>query len=185
MLENLFLLGAVLGGGVLVLRVVLMLFGIGDDHSFGVEPDADSLEHSDQDVGTRLLSIQGISAFLMMFGLVGLALTRDSHAPVPVALLGAFGAGVASMWVVAKLYAMMAKLQSSGTLDLASAVGQEGTVYLTIRPGTGGQVQVAVQGRLGVYEAHAQGDDAEIATGHSVRVVGVRGAQLVVERVER
>lgn len=183
MLENLFLLCAIAGGGVLVLRLVLMLLGIGDDHSFGAETDAGGLEHSDHDVGTRLLSIQGVSAFLMMFGLVGMALTRESHAPVPLALLGALVAGVASMWVVARLYAMMARLQSSGTLDLASAVGQEGTVYLTIRPGTGGQVQVTVQGRLGVYDAHSKAG-GEIATGREIRVVGVRAGQLVVEPIE-
>lgn len=183
MLENLFLVCAIAGGGVLVLRVVLMLFGIGDDHSFGAEADAGGLDHSDHDVGTRLLSIQGIAAFLMMFGLVGLALTRESHVPLALAVPGALAAGVASMWLVAKIFQVMVRLQSSGTIDLASAVGQEGRVYLTIRPGTGGQVQVAVQGRLGVYDAHARAG-GEIATGREIRVVGVRSGQLLVEPLE-
>jgi hypothetical protein len=82
------------------------------------------LEHSDHDAGTRLLSIQGVAAFLMMFGLLGLALVRDSGAASPIAVAGALGAGTASMWVVAKVFAMMSRLQSSGTLDLASATGE-------------------------------------------------------------
>jgi membrane protein implicated in regulation of membrane protease activity len=84
------------------------------------------------------------------------------------------------MWVVARVFALMLGLQSSGTLDLAHAIGQEGVVYLTIKPGAGGQIQVSVQGRLGVYEAQLSGG-GEIATGRAVRVVGVRANQLVVE----
>ncbi len=184
MLDSLFLFCAIVGGGVFVLRTVLMLFGVGDDHSFGSAGDVpgDVDAHSDMDAGARLLSIQGVAAFLMMFGLVGLALTRESGVASPIAMVVALGAALASMWVVAKVFAMMMRLQSSGTLDLASAIGQEGVVYLTIKPGSGGQVQVTVQGRLGVYDAQAR-SDREIATGCAVRVVGVRASQLVVEPI--
>jgi hypothetical protein len=55
-----------------------------------------------------------------------------------------------------------------------------GVVYLTVRPGQGGQVQLTVQGRLGVYEARSDGG-REIATGESIRVVDVRSGLLIVE----
>jgi len=188
LLDTLFVISAVIGGAAFGIRTLLMLLGIGDDHSFGGSHDlgadpgsgAGSETRSDVDAGTRLISIQGIAAFLMMFGLVGLALTREAGLAPPLALLVALAAGVASMWIVARLFSAMMALQSSGTLDLAHAVGEEGVVYLTIKPGTGGQVQVAIHGRLGVYDAQTNGG-RDIATGHAVRVVGVRANALVVE----
>lgn len=176
MLDTIFLVSAIAGGASLLLRAGLMLLGVGDGHDLhdpgGAEPDGEG--------GTRLLSLQGVSAFLVMFGLSGLALLRQSRAPAVVAVPVAFGAGVGAMWVMAKVFQLMGRLQSSGTLDLDAAIGQEGVVYLTLRPGTGGQVQVEVQGRLGTFDARSDGSD-EIATGRPVRVVAVRAGVLIVE----
>lgn len=199
MLDSLFFFSAVIGGATVALRMLLMLFGIGDDHSFGGAHDLGSAEasgqavgstgslgdravdsHSDTDAGTRLISIQGIAAFLMMFGLVGLAATREAGLAPPLAVSIALAAGLAGMWIVAKVFGAMVGLQSSGTLDLSHAVGQEGIVYLTIRPDRGGQVQVSLQGRLGIYDAQTNGA-AELATGRPIRVVAVRANSLVVE----
>ncbi len=185
MLDSLYVFSAVAGGAVFAVRTILMLLGIGDDHSFGGDHDisadhAGGATHSDSDAGTRLLSIQGIAAFLMIFGLVGLALTREAALNPQLSVAIALAAGLASMWAVGKMFSLMMGLQSSGTLDLAQAVGKEGVVYLTLKPGSGGQVQVNVQGRLGIFEAQASGS-GEIATGRAVRVVGVRASQLVVE----
>lgn len=188
MLDALFLFSAAVGGATVVLRVVLMLFGVGDDHSFGsqhdIGPDDTSGSHSDIDAGTRLITIQGVAAFLMMFGLVGLALTREAGLAPIVAVPIALAAGFLSMWILARVFSAMMGLQSSGTLDLSHAVGREGVVYLTIRPETGGQVQLDVQGRQGVYEARIVAGE-ELATGRAVRVVGVRGSALVVEALPR
>jgi membrane protein implicated in regulation of membrane protease activity len=175
-LDTLFLVCAVAGGSVFVLRTLLMLLGIGDDHPLHHDGDASG----DGDAGARLLSIQGVSAFLMMFGLVGLALLRQSGTSAPAALTLALLAGFASMWGIAQVFRVMRRLQSSGTLDLRRAIGKEGVVYLTVRPGQGGQVQLTVQGRLGVFEARSDGA-REIATGQNVRVVDVRAGLLVVE----
>lgn len=180
-LDSLFVISAILGGGVFSIRTILMLLGVGDDPDLPAGTGA-ALPHTDADVGTRLLSIQGIAAFLMMFGLVGLALTREAGIGSLPAVALSFAAGIAGTWVVAKVMTVMLRLQSSGTLDLTHAVGEQGTVYLTVRPGAGGQVQVAIQGRLGIYEAQTDGVQ-EIPTGRGVLVVAVRANQLVVEPV--
>lgn len=188
MLDSLFMFSAVIGGATFVLRTLLMLFGVGDDHSFGADHDIGagnvsteaSTSHSDTDAGTRLLSIQGIAAFLMIFGLVGLALTREGGAAPPFAVVVALAAGIASMWALARVFGMMMGLQSSGNIDLQQTIGREGVVYLTIRPGSGGQVQVDVQGRLGIYDAQTNGA-IELATGRAIRIIGVRASTLVVE----
>ena len=51
---------------------------------------------------------------------------------------------------------------------------------MTVKPSSGGQVQISLQGRLGIYDAQTSGD-REIATGRAVRVVAVRANQLVIE----
>lgn len=176
MLDTVFLVSAIAGGAALVLRACLMLIGVGDHSMAHDAPVADG----DGEAGTHLLTIQGISAFLVMFGLAGLALLRQSHAPAVLAVPVAFGAGVGSMWIIGRIFQLMGRLQSSGTLRLDAAIGRQGVVYLTIRPGTGGQVQVEVQGRLGTFDAQSDGA-AEIGTGRQVRVVGVRAGVLIVE----
>lgn len=177
MLDAIFLVCAVVGGAALVLRTGLLLFGVGDD--LAAPPGVDG--HGD--AGMQLLSIQGVAAFLTMFGLVGLALLRQSPVPGVLALPVAFAAGLGSMWLIAAVFRLMRGLESSGNVDLRRAIGEQGTVYLTLRPPGGGQVQLSVQGRLGVYDAQA-GDGSEIPTGRPVRVVAVRGGALVVEPLD-
>jgi hypothetical protein len=66
----------------------------------------------------------------------------------------------------------MGKLQSSGTIDIKNAIGQQGTVYLTI-PATGsGQVSVAVQGSLKIFDAVSEGNK-KIPTGEKIKVINV------------
>jgi membrane protein implicated in regulation of membrane protease activity len=176
MLDTIFLVCAVAGGAALVMRMALLLLGIGGESVFDGAGGADG--HGD--VGARLLSIQGVSAFLVMFGLAGLAMLRQSGASAELAVPVAFAAGLAAMWVIARVFRSMGRLQSSGTLDLGRAVGCEGVVYLTIRSDGGGQVQLELQGRLGTFEA-ISATKVVIATGRQIRVVGVRAGALLVE----
>jgi membrane protein implicated in regulation of membrane protease activity len=182
--DTVFLVCAVLGGGVFAIRTVMQLLGVGGDHGdAGADAAADGA-HADADAGFRLLSLQGLSAFFMMFGLVGLALVRQSGVAPGLAIGIAALPGFASVWVIGRLFAFMGRLQSSGTINMYAAIGEEGSVYLTVQRGGVGQVQVVVQGRLGVYGAREQ-DGKELATGKRVRVVGVAsGDVLVVQAIE-
>jgi hypothetical protein len=178
--DTVFLGCAILGGGVFAIRTLLQFLGVGADHGDG----GTDVDHGDADAGFRVLSLQGMSAFLMMFGLVGLALVRESGVAPALAVGIAVVPGLASVWVIGRLFGFMGKLQSSGTMNMYAAIGEEGSVYLTVQRGGGGQVQVVVQGRLGVFEAREQ-DGKELATGKRVRVVGVgRGDVLVVQAIE-
>lgn len=179
MIDSVFLICAVLGGGVFVLRTGMQLVGFGAGEEIdGAEGDGPDM-HPDADSGFRVLSLQGMSAFLMMFGLVGLALVRESGVgPLP-ALAASAVAAMGAVWVIGKIFTTMARLQSSGTMKVARAVGQEGVVYLTIAQGGIGKVQVEVQGRLGVWDARCS-DNSVIATGKRVRVVSVTSGELLV-----
>ena len=182
--EIFFLVCAVVGGAFVGLRFVMLLFGLhdGDGGDASVSgPDVDG-HHADSDVGFKLLSLQGITSFLMMFGLVGIALYHESRMGILVSMVGGLAAGLASVWVIAKMFAMVVRLQSSGTIPIESAVGAQGKVYLTIPENGTGQVLISVRNSLREYDASSH-DHQRIETGKAVRVVWVEGNILVVEAI--
>ncbi|MHC4988982.1 MAG: hypothetical protein ACYTFX_10890, partial [Planctomycetota bacterium] len=144
--------------------------------------DADAGDVSDTDISFKLLSLQGITAFFMMFGLVGWATLRQWELPPVVPIAAGTAAGFAIIWIMKQIFNWATSLQSSGTMNLNNAIGQEGTVYLTIRPGDIGKVQVNVQNRLSVLNAITEGNE-EIKTGADVRVVKIKADKLVVEKL--
>jgi len=180
-LEIFFLICAVLGGFFVVVKLILQFMG-GDaeTHLDGDASPAFDGEHADSDLGFRLLSLHGLSSFFMMFGLVGLALYRQSQAGVLLAIAGAVVAGMISVWVIGKLFQLAISLQSSGTLHIEDAVGCTGTVYLTIAKGGSGRVSLSFNNRLREMDA-VEKNGAEVTTGTPVRVVAVNANVLVVE----
>lgn len=174
-LEILFLLCAAIGGVLFLIRLVLLLVG----HDADADVDAGGVDlHEAADDSFRLLSVQSLTSFFLMFGLVGLACTR--HAGLHPALAVAAGAlaGAGTVYVIDRIFRGMNRLQADGTIDLARAVGSEGTVYLTVKPGTGGQVRLAIQGRLQVFSATTEG--GAIPTDTPVIVTAVTGGNIVV-----
>ncbi len=171
-LEMLFVGCATLGGVLFFIRLVLMFMGGESEVDGDVDVDADA---GGSDTSFKILSLQGLTGFFMMFGLIGLAVLRamaPGAAGNIVSILAAVGAGLFAVWVITKLFSMMKGLQSSGTLDLANAVGQEGSVYLTIPAEGRGKVQVTIQGRLQEFEAISE-KKVDIKTGQQIRVVRV------------
>jgi membrane protein implicated in regulation of membrane protease activity len=182
-LEMFFLICAFIGGGLFVVRFVIQLFG-------GSDTDADTditvghadVDHVDADVSFKLLTIQGLTAFFMMFGLVGFAMLRESRTNSGIALVSAFAAGLGTVWLIGKIFSSVKKLQSSGTIDNAGAIGEQGTVYLTIRAKGTGKVQVTMKGRIREFEAVAKNGE-EIKTGERIMVAEVNGSVAVVEKM--
>jgi hypothetical protein len=173
-LDRIFLLTALIGAIAVVYRLcALFLGGDLDGHDFGVDGDAGG-------DGFQVLSIHGLASFFMMFGLVGLALSRQSRAGAGLSLLGGILAGLGAIWVISQVFRSALKLQSNGTLQPASAAGCLGTVYLTIPAGGTGRVSVRIGQRLREMDAiHDQG--AEVPTGTPVRVVRVERSLAVVQ----
>ena len=80
-IELIYWASTIIGGTLFILRTLMMVlgggFGEGDfDADFDVDMDAsfDEIDHDATDASFKLLSMQGLTAFFMMFGLVGLAL---------------------------------------------------------------------------------------------------------------
>lgn len=203
--EMVFAACALLGGGLFVVRLVLFFIGgFGEaDADAGVDVgdvDVGDLDAGDVDVGDldageadvgdtleavasfKLMTLQGLTAFLMMFGLVGLALLKSDTGKI-VATLGAGAAGAVTLVIVGKVFSSLLALQSSGTLDMRNAAGQEGTVYLRIPADGTGKVQVTVQEKLMVLNAVSESKE-EMKTGDRVKVVRVIGGRtLSVEKI--
>lgn len=174
-ISALFATCAIVGGIMLVVRLIALFTGASHD---GADLDA---AHTGADWAFKILSIQSLSAFLTLFGLVGFSLYHNSGYGTSMSILGATGAGLVAAFATQRLFLSVLKLQSSGSLSLSDAIGAEGTVYLTVDPASGGKVQVTVANRLREFEARSANGE-KLETGASVRVVSVSSGALVVER---
>lgn len=183
-MEVFFAICAIGGGFLFVVRLILQFMGaVGDVHDITDLTGGPDAHLGDSDVSFKLLSLQGLTAFFMMFGLVGLALSQMGGVPDGISLIGALLAGAGSFFIIQKMFAVMGRLQSSGNVNLQNAVGQEGTVYMNIVPPERGKVEVTVQNRLRVLDAVTENGEP-LKTGERVRIVKVYDTSvLVVERV--
>ena len=178
-IEIIYWASTIVGGTLFILRLILLFLGGGDDVSdSAVDIGGD---HGDADISFKLLSVQGLTSFFMMFGLVGLALLKAGQ-PVPITVIGGMIAGLVTVAVTGLIFTQMKRLQTEGTIDIQNTVGTEGSVYLTI-PKTGtGQVRIIAQGSLKIFDA-VSNNESTITTGEKVRVVGVAaGNTLIVEK---
>jgi membrane protein implicated in regulation of membrane protease activity len=167
---------ALLGGLLFIFRTILLFTGLGEMHDMdGDVGDAGG----DSDASFSVLSLQTLTAFFMMFGLVALALAKQAGLANAWAVPGGVAAGLFTVWVIGQIFSGMKKLQSDGTMRIENAVGEEGEVYLTVTPGKTGQVRVAVQGQLRIFDASTEGD-VVLPTGERIRVVRVSGNSLLI-----
>jgi membrane protein implicated in regulation of membrane protease activity len=185
-IEVIYWAATIVGGTLFLLRLITMFIGggIGDDgmdsalDTGGHDLSGDSME---ADAGFKLMSIQGLTSFFMMFGLVGLALLK-AGLPVLVTVIGGLAAGLVTVAITGLVFSQMKRLQAEGTIHIENTIGREGNVYLGIPKNGTGQVQIIVQGSLKIFDAVSK-NKTTIATGEKVQVVGVAsGNTLIVEK---
>lgn len=176
-LHDFFLYAAIAGGALFLVQLVLSAMGAGDadldlggSHHAGHAGDVSG--HGSADTAFKLLSLQGLTAFFGMFGLVGLALYHESKAGPTVSVLGALLGGGLTTFLISRIFRAAKKLEASGTIKLENAIGLTGTVYLGIAPNKPGKVTLTMAGRLLTLDATSQ---ESLETGSEVRVVRVLG----------
>ncbi|MBN2012985.1 hypothetical protein JW960_26885 [candidate division KSB1 bacterium] len=181
-IQKFYLICAAVGGISFLLRTIMMFMAGDTDMDTDMDGDI-STEHHSSDTSFKLLSVQGLTAFFMMFGLVSLALSTESHFSDMLAMPVGVMAGLFTVWVIGKIFVSMKKLHSEGTLKIENAVGEEGIVYLNIRENGTGQAQIAIQGQLKIFDA-VSSDNTPMKTGERIVVEKIiRGNVLVVKRV--
>jgi len=181
--DHFFLICAIVGSLGVLLRLISQIFGFASGDMDGDIDISDSASHTDAHNagdGFKIISVHGLAAFFMMFGLVGFAMNRENQAHIIVSLVCGVIAGAIAVWVIAKFFNMASKLQSVGNLDVNKAVGCHGTVYLQIPKGATGRVVVNISGRQREMDAvHVNGD--AIATGTPIVVVKIEETIAVVD----
>ncbi len=189
-IETIYWASTAIGGTLFVLRTIMLVAG-GDFDDDGLDASFDSDvsgeidasgdiegDHTETDTSFKLLSMQGLTAFFMMFGLVGLALLR-ANLHVLLTILGGTIAGLFTVWVIGVIFAQMKRLQSDGTISINNAVGEKGTVYLTIPAKGSGQIQITIQGSLKILDAISK-EKVRLATGTKIQVVDVADEKTLV-----
>jgi len=163
-----------------VIQFVLSIIGIDFDADAEADMgDVDGVDGLDADFA--LLSVRSVIAFFTFFGWTGVVALGGGVGAV-MAILLASSAGFVAMLVVAYIFYLFIKLQSSGTLNLDNAIGGTGEVYLIIPGDKGGigKVQMKVQGSLRELDAITIGE--AIPTGAPIQVIDVlENGMLLVE----
>lgn len=164
-LNQAFVVCAVVGGFIFTIKTLLMFIGADADVDFDVDT-------GDMDGGMMWLSIHGLTAFFMMFGLAGLTGTIQFKWSDPVSLLFAFVVGLISIITLTFLKKKLLGLESDGTLKSESAIGVIGEVYLTIPEDGQGKVTLTVQGAKRVMNSISE-NKVKLVTGTMIEVVSV------------
>lgn len=171
--ELTYLACAILGGSVLLLQTVAMLFGFGGlDDLDGLDGAEGGFELDGTESAFGFLSIRGISAFLTFFGLAGWGGTAQGW-PTWVTAVVALLSGFLIMALVAWIFSLQKHLYSEGNLNPETVVGQTGQVYLRIPANARGKgkITVSIQERSEQFEASTPaGYDRELPTGSEVRI---------------
>ncbi|MCS7081212.1 MAG: hypothetical protein NZ585_14335 [Chloracidobacterium sp.] len=124
--------------------------------------------------------LNAMLAGLMVMGWSGVLCFQMTRLSPTMVLGTAVSAGLITFATTVWMLRQARRIESDGTLRVANAIGNFGTVYLTI-PAYGqgsGQVQIEVQGRLATLEAVTDGP--AIPTGSRVFVHSVSNGVLMV-----
>jgi membrane protein implicated in regulation of membrane protease activity len=171
--------------GIAIISLVALFFQVILSVVFGMEHGADVADVGDHDSGMGIFSVRGVTAFFTGFGWTGVVCTKQGLG-LPVAITLALVVGGALMITIFLMMRSFMRLQSNGNLDYGNAVGQLGTVYVTVPPvqRAGGQVETMIQGRLVTTEALQKGSQP-LQPGTKVKVVERIGSStLIVESLD-
>ena len=168
---------------IFIIQSILTFIGA-DAGDGGIDTDFDTgfdTEAADAAVegGTNLYTFRNFVNFILGFGWSAILLQEKIHS-VPLLLIVSVISGVALVAVVMYLFKWLSGMQQSGNINVyKSAVGCNGTVYLTIPGERGGEgkVQISINNAVREYDAVTDGD--ALKTGTPIRVTEVINANTV------
>ncbi|MBQ4184656.1 MAG: NfeD family protein [Bacteroidales bacterium] len=160
---------------IFIVQTIMTFIGADADADFSADVDtsADGSDLSNIDGGSNLYTFRNFVNFFLGFGWTSVLL-YDSVRPRILLFIIAVIVGVALVAAVMWLFKWLAGMQQSGTIDIyKSAVGCNGSVYLTIPASRSGEgkVQISINGAVREYNAMTDGDS--IKNGTTIKVVEV------------
>ena len=188
---------------VFVIQTVMTFLGAAGDSDFDINTDVDAsapgdLADGSVDVGggpdasetghlgsgMNLLTFRNFVNFLIGFGWTAILL-KDSVPSTGLRMLIAIAVGIVLVILVMLLFKWLTDMQESGNINVyKSAVGCEGTVYLTIPGERAGEGKIQITINNAVREYAAVTDGPTLKTGLRIRVVEVVSANtMLVEEI--
>ena len=166
---------------VFVIQTIMTFIGMDTDGGMDVDVSADTA--TDGDSGPfQLFNFRNFINFLLGFGWSIISFEKAIENQFVLILVSAV-IGVLLVMAVMAIFRFMSRMEQSGTINMANAVGCKGNVYLKI-PGEKrgeGKVQISIQGAIREFDALTAGEELE--TGAPIRVVEViNDNTLLVER---
>lgn len=192
MIVKVFYFIAIPASVILIIQVILSFIGmnLGGDGSMDMDFDADA---ADADISAedgfdggadssslRIFSARGFVAFFTVMGWTGVALASGGVNKA-VTIFVSVILGFLTMLLIAWIFQQAMKLQSNGTIQIKNAIGAVGEVYLPIPAKSEGigKVSVVVQERYSEFDAMTE-EDETLKTGTPVRVVDIRGGNILI-----
>lgn len=154
--------------------------GHGDVHAHDVDGhDAHDGHGHESDVAFKLLSLNSVSAFIMMFGWAGLTAYSEYQLGNFLSFLIALVVGFITMMLTSYLFVLAHKLTSEGAnFKIEQTVGQTAKVYQRIPANGRGKIHITVNGMLRELDALSEGDE-EIESFNPVTITEVVAPSLV------
>jgi len=200
-LNKVFVIAALAFTIVFLWQIIVMILGIdGDAHGDSVGGDSDHAAADTTDIhGTAqaghahapggeavtftFLSIRSLLGFGTLFSWAG-TLYLASGTPPIWAVIYSLVWGFIAMFAVAYTLQWIVRQQERGNASIWTALGEEGSVYITIPEDGAGKVRVKVSGAISFVSARShQGN--KLSAGTKIRVVGVLNENtLEVEAIE-
>lgn len=166
---------------VFIIQTIMTFVGMDTDGGMGVDLSTDM--SGDSDGGPfQLFTFRNFINFLLGFGWSIISFQGAIENQFVLILL-AVAIGVLLVIAVMAIFRFMSKMEQSGTIQMANAVGCKGNVYLKIPASKRGEgkVQISVQGAIREFDAITLGEELE--TGAPIKVVEVvNDNTLLVER---
>jgi len=161
---------------VMVIFLVLMLIGIEGADFDGVDDISDVDIINDEPLsgigGLKILTIRGILAFISMGAWTAYLLVNWMH-PLLASAIGIV-VGSISAYLLALAFKATYKLESSGNLDYANAIGQIGTVYIRVPKSKSGKGKITLTIQERYIEVDAMTEwDQDLMPKTVVEVVGI------------
>lgn len=158
---------------VFIIETIMTFVGMDSDIDVGTDVSFDTDTSGDASADTshpfQLFTFRNFINFFLGFGWTAISL-RSSLDNTFLLLLVAVVVGVLLVAAVMYIFKWLSGMEQSGNINIHTAKGCKGTVYLTIPPDRQGEgkVQISIQGAIREYNAVTDGE--KLANGTPIRV---------------